>query len=335
MSALDRLAVPGARHWGRLPGRPADADPLAEFTGLGRRLRRLRLKEWVGFTLLHPELASSVIIQDAQYLSSSEFYLFDRAAGVLHQHSATSHGGAPALPTVLLEGVCHFQRRGYRISYSFAESSGRHRVEVDLAATTKAPAITGALTLDAAAATAPLSVSSRLPGGRMYTYKAAFPVAGTLRVGGRAFTFDPSRDLAILDEHRSLLPYRTSWLWGTFASLGAGGLVGANFAARPELPGEPEESCLWTPGTCEPLADIAFAPGSADPMAPWHISSADGRLDVAFEPQGRKRVIRQLGLFAIDYYQLFGHYTGTVRGASRTFELSGAPGVCESMKARL
>ncbi|MGW4883905.1 DUF2804 domain-containing protein [Streptomyces murinus] len=336
MPTPERLVEDGIRHWGRLADRPAVVDPLKVYGGLARRLKRVRLKEWVGFTLSHPDWYSSLIIQDAHYLASSEIYAYDRAGGVLHQHAANAAGGSPVLPAELLESACRFERGGYRIAYSFSRTSARHRIEIDIAATAKAPAVRGELELDAEAATAPLSVSSRLPGGSMYTHKAAFPASGVLRVGDTEVVFEPDRDLAILDEHRSLLPYRTNWLWGTFAtSTDAGPVVGANFAARPELAGEPEESCLWTPGRCEPLGDIAFEPASADPSAAWHIASRDGRLDVVFEPEGRKQVKHNLGLFAVDYFQLFGRYRGVVRGAEGDFEITDVHGVCESMKARL
>ncbi|MEW2621350.1 DUF2804 domain-containing protein [Streptomyces sp. NPDC048106] len=336
MPTPQRLVEDGIRHWGRLPDRPAAANPLDAYTGLTRRLKSLRLKEWVGFTLLHPDWYSSLIIQDAHYLASSEIYAYDRTAGALHQHAANAPGGSPALPARLLDSACRFERDGYRIAFSFSRAFARHRIELDIAATLKAPAVRGELELDAAAATPALSVSSRLPGGSMYTHKAAFPALGVLRVGDAEITFDPTRDLAVLDEHRSLLPYRTNWLWGTFATLtDAGEVVGANFAARPELPGEPEESCLWTPGRCEPLGDVVFEPASADPSATWHIASRDGRVDVVFEPEGRKRVKHNLGLFAIDYFQLFGHYRGVLRGAEGDFEIKNVHGVCESMKARL
>ncbi|MGV9354144.1 DUF2804 domain-containing protein [Streptomyces misionensis] len=335
MSTPRRLVEDGVRRWGRLPERPVVADPLAAYTGLTRRLKRLRLKEWVGFTLLHPDWYSSLIVQDAHYLAGSEIYAYDRAGGVLHQHAANASGGSPTLPAELLDGVCRFERDGYRIAYAFHAPSARHRIEVDIAATPKAPAIRGELELDAGAATAPLSVSSRLPGGSMYTYKAAFPARGVLRVGDAEIVFDPARDLAVLDEHRSLLPYRTRWLWGTFATPTDAGPVGANFAARPELPGEPEESALWTPGRCEPLGDVSFRPDSTDPSAAWHITSRDGRLDVVFQPEGRKSVKHDLGLFAIDYYQLFGHYRGVLRGTEGDFEIKDVHGVCESMRARL
>ena len=72
-----------------------------------------------------------------------------------------------------------------------------------------------------------------------------------------------------------------------------------------------------------------------DPTAPVHVTSADGRLDVVFEPEGRKTVKHQFGLFAIDYFQMYGHYRGVVRGADGAHEISGAHGVCETFKARL
>lgn len=333
----DRLVVGGTRRYGRLPARPTVVDPLAEYQGLARARRRLRLKEWVGFTLLHPEIFSSLILQDAHYLASSEIYVYDRAAGVLHQHAANALGGSLNLPHNLMDNSCAIARPGYHIAYDFSEATGRHHIEVDIAGTGRAPAVAGELTLDATAASAPLSVSSRLPGGKMFTHKALYPVAGTLRFGDTSVTFSPERDLAILDEHRSLLPYRTRWVWGTFAlPTEEDGPAGANFVNRPEVPGEPEESCLWLPGSCEALGDIRFHKQGGDPAAPWLITSADGRLDVVFTPEGRKSVKHHLGVLAIDYFQMFGRYAGTVRGEDGTvFVVNDVHGVCESMDARM
>ncbi|MEY9930140.1 hypothetical protein ABH926_004782 [Catenulispora sp. GP43] len=332
----DRLVVSGIRRYGRLPARPTVVDPLAEYQGLARARRRLRLKEWVGFTLLHPEVYSSLILQDAHYLASSEIYVFDRTATVLHQHAANARGGSLNLPHNLMDNSCAIDRPGYHVAYDFSEHTGRHHIKIDVAATGEAPAITGDLTLDATAASAPLSVSSRLPGGQMYTHKALYPVSGTLRFGDTSVAFSPDRDLAVLDEHRSLLPYRTRWVWGTFAMPTEEGPAGANFVNRPEVPGQPEESCLWTPGACEALADVRFHKQGGDPNAPWLITSADGRLDVVFTPEGRKTVKRHLGVVAIDYFQMFGRYAGTVRAEDGTVTVvKDVHGVCESMDARM
>ncbi|HEY7323225.1 MAG TPA: DUF2804 family protein [Streptosporangiaceae bacterium] len=337
MPGPDSLVDDGVRRYGRFAARPASVNPLDEFTGLARRLRRLRLKEWIGFTLLHPDWYSSLIMQDAHYLASSEIYAYDRRVGALHQHAANGRGGSLAMPARLAGGHSSFRRRGYRIDYDFAAGpERRHMLQLDIAATHAAPAIRGELELDAGHSSAPLSVSSRLPGGgRLYTHKAIFPAHGLLRVGDQEIDFDGSRDLAIIDEHKSMLPYRTTWLWGTFALHTADGIVGANVVDRPEVPGQEEESCLWTPGSCEPLADVEFQPQAGGASAPWRIFSRDGRLDVTFEPEGRKQVRHQLGVFAIDYFQLFGRYRGTLRGADRAHLIDGAHGVCESMRARL
>lgn len=169
-------------------------------------------------------------------------------------------------------------------------------------------------------------------GGKLYTHKALFPVSGTCTVGDTTVEFDPSRDLAVIDEHKSFFPYRTSWLWGTLGWQADGSPVGANFAFRPGVAGQEEESCIWTPSACEPLSDVTFTPSASS----WHVASADGRLDLTFTPEGRKDVKVQLGIFALDYYQLFGSYSGTLRSLSgAAYPVDGVHGVCESFRARL
>jgi hypothetical protein len=330
------LVEGGARHYGRFASRPSAVNPLDEFSGVQRALRQFRLKEWIGFTLIHPDVYASLIMQDAHYLASSEIYAYNRRHGTMYQHAATARGGTLALPAGLAGSHCEFRRPGYVLAYDFAPEGGtprQHSLRFDIASADDSPAFQGELTLDADAAAPPLSVSSRLRGGQMYTYKTIFPVRGTISIGDQKVGFDGARDLAILDEHKSLFPYQTSWLWGTFAMHRArGGLAGANFVSRDSAPGAEEESCVWTPDACEPLADISFERKPGGLLAPWRIRSADGRLDVAFEPEGRKQVRHQLGVFAIDYFQLFGHYRGTLNGH---IPVDGVHGVCESMRARL
>jgi Protein of unknown function (DUF2804) len=329
------LVSEGTRAFGRFTSRPTVVNPLDEFGELEQRFWRFRLKEWIGFTLVHPDLYASLVVQDAQYLASSEIYAFDRRSRDLSEHASTARGGSVGLPLELFGSEAVYSRPGYEIAYEFGPEDGFHQILINVAASRHSSGIVGALTLHGGTASPPLSVSSRLPGGRMYTHKAMFPIGGSLRVGDLEFSFDPARDLAILDEHKSLLPHHTRWLWGTFGRAGIDGAVGANFVSRPELLGQVEESCIWTPAAAEPLSDISFAPSSADPMASWHIWSADGRLDVVFEPEGRKQVKHQLVVAAIDYFQLFGRYSGRLRGADRTYSLRDVHGVCECMLARL
>src|SRR5689334_12683535 len=117
MQVTDPLVIGGIRQYGRLEARPEVVNPLDEFGRAARVLRRLRLKEWIGFTLLHPEWYSSLIVQDAHYLASSEIYAYDRERGVLHQRAVNGRGGSPALPADLLSAPCRFRSRGYEVEY--------------------------------------------------------------------------------------------------------------------------------------------------------------------------------------------------------------------------
>ena len=332
------VAADVTRLFGRFAARPTVVDPLAERSRVPRALRALRLKQWVGWTLVHPDWACSMILQDAGYLASAELYLAHRATGVARGYAANAPGGSLRLPLDLFAGRAEFSRGGFGLEYRFSRERGEHRIAIDLAAHDDTPALVGELVLDArpGAASSDLAVSARLPGGTMYTTKALYPVSGVLRVGDDEVVFDPTRDVAILDEHRSRLPYRTWWTWATFAWHDEAGLVGANLATRPAVAGQEEECGLWSPGRCEALADVTFVQAAGvDPLRPWTVTSRDGRVDVVFTPEGHKDVDVQLGVVAMRYRQRYGTFRGTLVTAGRTRPVAGVPGVLEDMHARL
>ncbi|MDR1427429.1 MAG: DUF2804 domain-containing protein [Bifidobacteriaceae bacterium] len=322
----------GQRHWGRFLRTPNCANPTQAFSGAKGAFESFRTKEWAGFTITHREFFSSMIIQDAKYLLSSEWYLYDIEHKTLAQHAANRPPGAVKLPSDLLHSRVDFAAKGYRIGYELDDR--QIALSLDLADTTTGPRVSGEILLDVAGAGPPLVVSTRLPKGSMYTNKIIFPASGAVRVGDREYTLDPAVDFAILDEHKSHLPYRTTWTWGTFALPVNGGYAGANFAIRPSLPGQEEESCIWTPDAAEPLANVEFVEVHDNSPLRWEVRSADRRLDLAFSPIGHKRVDQQLVFAAIHYSQMYGTYSGTLRGANAIWELEGVHGVLEDMAMR-
>ena len=328
-----RLVEGGQRHFGRFARTPV-ANPFDAAPAPARPFEQFRTKEWVGFTLIHPDIASSMIIQDAKYLATSEFYVFHRHTEELFQYAANRLARPLHLPSDLLHSTCAFVSSSYGLGYAF--EADKVLIVVNIDATPTAPAVKGRLVLDAAHASPPLVVSARMPCGLMYTNKLIYPVSGVLVCGDRRYAFDSSRDFAILDEHKSHLPYRTKWTWGTFALPVPGGVAGANLCVRPALDGQEEECCIWTPQAAEPLSDVSFTQlREGDDMSAWAIRSADGRVDVTFTPQGHKGVHQNFWLAKIDYTQWFGHYSGTLRGAHETWQVKDVPGVCEHMDARL
>src|SRR5215475_10264004 len=102
------LVEGGVRRYGRFAARPGCVNPLDAYQGVSRALRRLRLKEWIGFTLIHPDWYSSLIMQDANYLASSEIYAYDRRTATLSQHAANAGGGSLHMPERLTSSHCSF-----------------------------------------------------------------------------------------------------------------------------------------------------------------------------------------------------------------------------------
>lgn len=337
MTAPQRLVQDGVRHYGRFDGRVRDVNPVDAHHGVARLWREFRLKEWIGFGLVHPEMSGAMIMQDVKYLASSELFVRDQATGVLVEKSARFRGASLGLPDDLLHGGhCRVKTRRYLLDYAFDAPAGTITIRMDCAADRRGPAIAGALTLYLDGAAPPLSLSARLTSTMdYYTFKQPFPAGGTLTVGDRSYVFDPARDFAILDEHRSQFPYSTTWTWGTFAVHMGGGVVGSNFVERQELSDDDDESCNWVPGGVEPLAGVEFAFASDEPRSSAQVRDRDGRLDVTFTPAGRKAVKANLVAAGIDYWQLSGTYRGTVRSlAGECFAFDHVPGVLERMKAR-
>ncbi len=332
MTDLDRLTIGGRLQYGWMPTRPRRADPLDGARSPLTPLRRTRLKEWLGVFITHPEWSAGFLLNDAKYLTASDFHAYHWASDTLVTH-ATS--GGVRLPADVLDRVASATRPGYDICCEFGGDGGTHRIAIDLAADDDGPAVRGDLTLDGASASAPLSVSERLPRGSMYTWKQAFPVSGTLRVGEQTIEYLPTRDVLLVDEHRSLLPYRTDWDWGTFAFPTADGIVGANFASRPHRADQRGESGLWIDGGCEPLGEVTFTPAGDDPLDPWTITSDDGRLEVEFTPRRRKPTLIDYKVVIMDYFMMYGSYRGVLRGARRSHEVRDVHGSCERMHARL
>lgn len=340
---IDRLVVDGIRRHGRFPSRPHDVNPSDEAGWLLRPFHRLRLKEWIGFAVWHPDLWASFIVQDAKLVASSDFIAFAPDTGAT-RHQVIFPSSAAALPRVLSGRHAGVRRPGYSVRYHFGRPGGTHAVEIDITATDSAEAVHGRLVLDESTTPPPLSMSAPLPGGwfpnlapgsAIYTYKRIYTVSGSITIGARTHDFDPDRDLAIVDEHRSSLPYTTRWTWGTFATHVDQGVIGANFAHRAMTPGSEDESSIWTPTSIEPLTEVDFDHDPDDPMGPWRVRSRDGRLDLVFSPRNREAVHQQLGLFSVDYFMMQGLYSGTIESAEGTFTVDDVQGVCEHMRARM
>jgi hypothetical protein len=291
----------------------------ASLPGLPRNpaLRRMRLKEWIGWGIHHPEWFFTVFFQDAKLLSSCLFTAHDLKTGKTYKYQRARPGGGIAISKNLIDGQSSFYGGGlcYEMHNHFA--AGEHKIVFESNASRSKPYIKAEINLsEKPGEVQPLIASLPLRGGHsIFTHKAACPASGSVRIGDVAATLDPARDIGILDEHRSYLPYRTYWRWGTFAGRDSRGrIVAANLGnnAATEDQEQWNENCVWVGANISLIGAVDLEVDRNDMLKTWKICERNGRADLEFHPAGIKSEIVNLLAMRMWYKQAFGVFRGSV-----------------------
>ena len=132
-----------------------------------------------------------------------------------------------------------------------------------------------------------------------------------------------------LDSSNGLLARETAWRWASAHD----GRLGFNL--QQGYFGD-QENVLWLDGALLPLGAATFVFDPARPLAPWHIHTDDGLLDLRFRPEGARQARRDVWIAASDYIQPVGTFHGWVRAApgGPTLPVEGLLGVTEDHRSR-
>jgi len=270
------------------------APPLAR----SRWWRHFHHKRWHYAALACDELFCAVAMVDLGWTSTAFAYAFDRHGRRLL--AAFSQDGVPGLSAQVAAhagGDSRFRFPGSRIEL---RSAGPGAYALTLRC--------GAMEIDArfAGATPQLLAVGEVAGGSVHaTQKSAgMALEGVLRIGARSMTLDGG--VASVDYSNGLLARDTDWRWACAHSLALGfnlqaGYFGAN------------ENALWLDGDIIALGPARFAFDAGDPLAPWHVSTADGLLDLHFRPEGARSKNKNLLVAASRYVQPIGTFSGWVK----------------------
>lgn len=290
------------------------------------------LIEWIGAGLAHPEWYFGMIIVDAKVLSLAVFYGFHRKTGKYFSHDRISLPGRARVAETTWNGATSFAGLGFRSSVTHDLAHGRHDFAVGIRRLGKRPAVEGRLTWhEPLGKVQPLVLLSPVgEKGFIYNHKAQMPLEGELSVGGERITFEPTRDLANLDEVR-IHPSGNglTYHWFNFGGFDRQGrIVGADLALSPQKP-DPwwAENCLWVGDKLWMCDEVAFEKDPRDLMQPWRAHDERGNIDIAFHPEGGKKV--SLGPIGA-YHQKCGRFTGRiVDGAGETHVIRDYQGCAE------
>ncbi len=309
---------------GRFAGLAASIDwsALAPPHRRGAWWRRFHHKRWHYVALACEDVFCAVAIVDLGWTSTAFAYVFDRRAGQLL--ASLSQDGLPGLSASLAHhggGDSRFRFLGNRIGIA---GGARGASGLTLRC--------GSLEIDAAfapgAAPQLLAVGTVAGGSVHATQKSpGLVLTGQVRVGGRAIALDGG--VASVDYSNGLLARDTDWRWACAHRLDLGfnlqaGYFGAN------------ENALWLDGNIIPLGAAHFGFDPAEPMAPWHIHTDDGLLDLRFTPEGLRREDKDLLIAASKYVQPIGTFNGWVKphAAAAAIAVEGLLGVTEDHHSR-
>ena len=289
--------------------------------------KRVIEKRWEALFLATNELMLSFAIVDAGYLSSGILCVFDRKA---RRTLIDSHPVLPPLFASITDEPNDGMRAtltGPRLSARFERSGGR------ILATARWGNAAVDLSLDARSAPAPLTVVSRLGGGRFnYTQKGAgIPAEGEIAVGN--IRYHVRGDPAGLDFTHGYLPRDTAWRWAFCSARHGARLIAFNLSEG-FLRSAGGENVVWLDGAPCSVGRVHFDFEPSAPLAPWRIESEDGTLGLTFQPEGYRAQEIDLKIVASRYVQPFGVFSGHVTTVSgERVQLDAVPGVTEDHSA--
>ncbi|RZI44670.1 DUF2804 domain-containing protein [Herbaspirillum sp. HC18] len=294
----------GYPHFGRYAGAVGNIDwsALAPPYARGSLWRRVHHKRWQYVALCTEQLFCGIAIVDLGWTNTAFAYAFDRRLRKVV--AAYSQDGVPGLTAHVPDnpqGTSSFRFFNNRIACRTLDSGRRHVLSLHC----------GGFEIDAtfnAGTTPPLLAVGPIDGGSVHATQKSpgMPLGGEVRVDGRKY--DLNGGVASMDYSNGLLARETSWRWASAHSLDVGFNLQAGYFGN-------HENALWLDGRLIPLGGAQFDYDPIDPMAPWHVHTDDGLLDLQFEPEGMRREDKNLLVAVSRYVQPIGTFSGWVKAA--------------------
>ncbi|MFC1474569.1 DUF2804 domain-containing protein [bacterium] len=337
--APESLVCGGRVNFGNFDAPPSKMNMLdAEIFGAGvlnpKWLKKLRLKQWQFYMVVHPECTFGFLVIDLAFVASSFIYVFDRKTGDFSEHSRIKMDKNFSIAESLLDGRCWFKDKKYSIDIRNNLNEGYHHISLDIGTSRKEPSMKAEFRMmQTPDYVRPLVVS--LPVGEnrgMYSHKVICPAEGSFSLGKREFKLDPARDVCILDEHKAFYPRHTYWKWATFGFVGDDGkIVGMNMTDNLIKDQENwNENAIWSGGEITLLGPAKFYFDMEDIMKPWKIRDTEGKVELVFSPQGAKVDKTNALILKMHYLQPFGLFNGFLTDAAgKKIEIADRFGITE------
>ena len=299
-----------------------------------------RLASWMGykrfqyFGVLSEELLFGCAVADFRHTAVAFVYVFEPGRGMHVEHTSRApFGVGMRLSSSPVNGRSTFRLGRFEVDFGYADAPRRKSIRLKLGNELEVDAELDESEVDFE----PMSICTRIGrNGWVYAHKVAgVPVRGSIRASGRTWDLEALDAFAHHDFSAGYMRRETFWNWACLSGRAKDGTqVGLNVSCGVNETSF-SENCAWIDGKLEPLGLCHFEYDWDHPLRPWRITSADGALELDFQPEGQHEEQLRLGLVATDFKQIFGVFSGEVRlRDGRAVRVDGLRGFVEDQYAK-
>ena len=300
-----------------------------------RFARHFDYKQFQYFGIISDQLLAGCAFAHTGWIGIAFFYTFEPATGRLREYTWRSPlGKALTLSSSPVSGDSLFQQGSVTLRMGYARSGQRliKTLSVDI------PDLALEARMEEPASYESMSLCTRTGvNGWVYANKVAgVPVTGSLteRKGGQNQVFEALAACGHHDFSAGYMRRQTFWNWACLSGSVNGQHLGLNLSCGVNETSY-TENCLWLDGQLIKVDTTQFQYERDNLLAPWRVTSGDGQVDLTFEPLGNHRERMNLGVFASNFSQLFGRFTGTLHlHDGRTLSVDNLYGFVEEQYAK-
>ncbi len=277
----------------------------------------LRIKEWDYYCAISGDMVLALTIADNSYMSLDSVSLLNLKTGFQHTWSAMGVMtlGKRGFPATSEKGDVAVEKSGYALRF---ENDGKKRT-----LTARVDNFKDKKPLTARLVLSDVPRDSMVIATPFAQKKTAFyynqkinclRAEGEVTFDGETHVFSPESATAVLDWGRGVWTYSNTWYWGSASGFVDGVRFGMNLGYGFGDTSKASENMLFYDGIAHKLDQIDFGipqkDGRDDFMSPWHITSNDGRLTLAFTPVLDRASLTSAVVIESDQHQVFGRFDG-------------------------
>ena len=294
--------------------------------------KRFGFNQFQFVSFISPQLIVGLAIVDLKLVSNAFLYLYDPETEAFEEFSFLQPLGKNThIEPRPNDGNAEFSKGGNTFSIKASRTPGVRKVSVSLAKGVHIDA-----TIDESTSYNPLAICTRAGyQGWVFTQKSTAQVCnGVVDWHGKKYDLQAIGALAGVDWTGGFMRHETFWNWGSLSCrLSDGRRLGFNLAAGVNETGF-SENAIWLDGKMIKVDMVDFRFDRYHPDHSWALRSADGSIDLHFEPKGRRQEKTNALIMASNFNQYFGQYHGEIHLPDESIRLEGAWGLVEDHYAR-